>query len=528
MATRSLSASIVIMAVAMSAVGGAPPPCCSSKTVGGVEYILKKEEDTSTYNCVSNCVFEKVEDPGRMFCFAAGDLEVTTSCDDPPGDKKRCLPAVLCESVDLITGYLPRTDVLEHLRLDLDQRDFEDFLNSGDFSAATDIYVNGGNSMKTMTITLEPLSQGFSQGSIVDQGNARGILIKDASEGATSLKISVTSNCFGEFSKTKDTSGCFSDSGPLNIAGVEVASQITVNLPYRTLAGFSVEAEKKMTGQEMFEIYKAYYGAGDYADKFIKAALNGEDETQGVNVSMNFVEKETIFRKECAKKGSAYWSNWMYTIREMEDAIDDCKSDCEFCNDAKVYAWDEAVAFYSGSLEGETGNQAGKMLYRLAEKRCKNFKTCIGEMSKVNKEIIIQFEEGKEKLNQGKCVEIRPIMKKIINLMSIPLIQGTLRYAYKIARGDGTPKDKAEGIAFLGAILPRLHSCSQQDADTVRQHMWIDGDMNVSEDGFKTVKEAFERNYACMGVGCTDIGGHLDDQTDDYLTDFGPCTDNDE
>jgi hypothetical protein len=214
-----------------------------------VEYVLRKEEDTSAFNCVSNCVFEKVEDPGRMFCFAAGDLEVTTSCDDPPGqDKKRCLPAVLCESVDLITGYLPRTDVLEHLRLDLDQRDFEDFLNSEDFSAATDIYENGGNSMKTMTITLESLSQGFSQGSIVDQGNARGILIKDASEGATSLKISVTSNCFGEFSKTKDTSGCFSDSGPLNIAGVEVASQITVNLPYRTLAGFSVEAERKNDG----------------------------------------------------------------------------------------------------------------------------------------------------------------------------------------------------------------------------------------------------------------------------------------
>ena len=78
----------------------------------------------------------------------------------------------------------------------------------------------------------------------------------------------------------------------------------------------------------------------------------------------------------------------MYVIREMEDAITDCTSGCQFCNNAPVHAWDEAVAFYSGSLEGTSGETAGKILYRLAEKRCKNYKTCVGEISKVNKEIL--------------------------------------------------------------------------------------------------------------------------------------------
>ena len=55
--------------------------------------------------------------------------------------------------------------------------------------------------------------------------------------------------------------------------------------------------------------------------------------------------------------------------------------------------------------------------------------------------------------------------------------------------------------------------------------MWIDGDLKASKDSFKIVKEAFQRNYACMGVGCADIGGHLDDLTDDYSKDFRPCTD---
>ena len=48
---------------------------------------------------------------------------------------------------------------------------------------------------------------------------------------------------------------------------------------------------------------------------------------------------------------------------------------------------------------------------------------------------------------------------------------------------------------------------------------------HANKGGFKTVKEAFQRNYACMGGGCADIGGHLDDLTDDNSKDFRACTD---
>jgi len=80
MATLLLSH--VIYAVIICTAAGAPPPCCTTKTVGGVDYILKKEADTSSYNCMSDCIYEKTEEPGPLFCFAVGDLEVV--CDDPP------------------------------------------------------------------------------------------------------------------------------------------------------------------------------------------------------------------------------------------------------------------------------------------------------------------------------------------------------------------------------------------------------------------------------------------------------------
>merc|ERR1719250_355447 len=70
-----IAALVLVLALALS-VGGAPPPCCTSKVVGGVEYTLRTEMDTAAYGCVNNCIFEKVDEPGPLFCFAVGDLEV--------------------------------------------------------------------------------------------------------------------------------------------------------------------------------------------------------------------------------------------------------------------------------------------------------------------------------------------------------------------------------------------------------------------------------------------------------------------
>ena len=55
---------------------GAPSKCCSRKLVGGVEYDLVKEGDTSAYQCNSNCIYEKKDEKGQIFCFAAGELKV--------------------------------------------------------------------------------------------------------------------------------------------------------------------------------------------------------------------------------------------------------------------------------------------------------------------------------------------------------------------------------------------------------------------------------------------------------------------
>ena len=154
--------------------------------------------------------------------------------------------------------------------------------------------------------------------------------------------------------------------------------------PYRTLQGFSTSAQAKMYDgcpgcpYKHYSMFYDYYGDYDYADKWVSAALAGTNQTftSGKHGPNNFEVLGDAARIEAVKKGSAYMNVWMYVIREFEDAIDDCNTCVSNCNEhststVSVHAWDEGVAFYTGSLEGAAtgGSGGGKLLYRLAEKR---------------------------------------------------------------------------------------------------------------------------------------------------------------
>merc|ERR1711935_777533 len=115
-------------------------------------------------------------------------------------------------------------------------------------------------------------------------------------------------------------------------------------------------------------------------------------------------------------------------------------------------------------------NNIGKLVYALAEKRCENYKTC-GEKgdatsgtSFINTKLMEHFTKGKDLLNDSKCTEVRTILDTITSYMTVPLIQGTLRYAYKIEKLEGKETENAEGAVFAAAVLPIVHNCSQADA----------------------------------------------------------------
>lgn len=224
-------------------------------------------------------------------------------------------------------------------------------------------------------------------------------------------------------------------------------------------------------------------------------------------------------------------SVWMYAIREFEDALDDCQQGCISCNDDPVHAWDEGVAFYAGSLVGEPLNsiQEGVMPYTLANRLCPEFRTCGSSNNRlegnanINIRLFELFQLGQEQLQDGNCNIARVTKSKITQLMAVPLVQGTLRIAHQIGpQGDRSTRAFGEGAVMAATILPLVHDCNPDDAQTLYNNLAV----SATATDFAIVKDVLERNYECMGISCSDIGGYYDRSNFVYHAGASPCADN--
>jgi hypothetical protein len=257
----------------------------------------------------------------------------------------------------------------------------------------------------------------------------------------------------------------------------------------------------------------------------------------------DFFSATAAFNKEVAKKVAVYSNAWIYTVHEFEDAYNDCNAKDIHDNDAGVHAWDEGVAFYTGSIAGTAGYsgtgdakyRSGRMIYELANKRCNNFGTCSNFRSgnsNVNIKLFSNFVTGQFACHVGDCaVALSELRDHIIPQMSVPLIQGTLRYAYKMDKLNGGAKECGEGYAFMLSVIHRVNKCNPADAKIIYDAMDIPATVaaGVGLAGtatYTTVKTAFERNYACMGITCADIGELLMDN-DVVYDEAAACVDPD-
>jgi len=469
-------------------------------------------------------------------------------------------------SQNTIIGYLPRSLVLDSNAIDLDVKNIESELadkTAESFNRAKEIYLNGGSSKNYGLITLTtPLTAKIDRGTYlsgkgVDGKETVGLASEDYNVDDTFIKVEYQigdeqanyvrcrlGSLTDEQIILKD--GCLEAAGNITVDGDDTTDRIdgaTVTYDYtynvtvnnnngRTIAGFSTSAKEKMYDcqycpYEDYNKFYTYYDEYDYAKKWTLAALDGT-KTEFKNGDADFSDVGYDGRVEGAQKGMNYMGIWMKVVSKFEEAIDDCKNSCDTCNNGGVAAWDQGVAFFAGSLAGASGDTdgTGKLIHALGDKRCKNFMTCGeegGELkgeAKVNNDLLEEFIGGQANLISGKCDRARVNQRRISQLMSIPLIQGTLRYAY-INGVDGQEKEVAEGATFAAAVLPLLHSCSAADADKVFNHVRLNG----NDPNFVSVKKAFERNYECLGISCDDIGGLWSPADDRYFEDANPCND---
>ena len=280
-----------------------------------------------------------------------------------------------------------------------------------------------------------------------------------------------------------------------------------------------------MQSNTWWPIYKAYWGDQiNYADVFVQkygaAGAAYQDAT----------------RAQLVKKGIAYQGVWMYAVHKFETAIADClKGTVADVNSAKLN-WDKGMAYYVGSQEGTTtGASTGNLLYNLAQKRCADFGTCAtttdsSTIATANKEAIAKATEGMAYFvhTQLSCADpqLGKIFDGIVSQMTVPLVQGMLKYAWKAdpAQSGGScatdsgkneaavsstcAKSWAEGWAFAAAVLPQVHKCDASAATKIKENLDIESTAGPMTGGVKAVKDAIESVYDCLGISCTDVGAY--------------------
>jgi len=442
-------------------------------------------------------------------------------------------------SVTKIAGsYEPGSIMTDQTAMDLDQNAMMYHLllsSDSGYETAREIYDNGAYSdayailkLSGANIPAAGISKGTKISGLTEGGNIEGQAYADMSPGSTTLSFKYPifdmqpPNHVGCIVGNLPTSwhttgGCLQESGVVNIESVG-----TVNYTYsiendnkngRSFRAWSTQADSMMgmcaggCPYSEFSKFKKYYGQAAYADEWITAALEKRSTNFPGLGGADFSTYGYDGRTQAIMKGTAYMTNPMFVLRQLEFALDNCKSSKK---EQAVKAWDEGVAFYTGSM---ALGEPGLFMYALAEKRCKNFKTCgrqanqLEGTSYINLEMFDIFDLGQYHLERNDCEPIRDLVDRAVALMAIPQIQGTLRYAYKVGKDvDTSEKAKAEGAVFAASVLPRVHACNEADAKTIYDNMKVE----ASSTDFQAVLKAFENNYGCMGIAAWEVGAIYD------------------
>jgi len=456
-------------------------------------------------------------------------------------------------SLPPLAGYEPQTNVADHAAIAYDQQYIEDqvgFGNADGFDKASKVYSQGGNSKSVAMLTLtQPLTESLAKGTSLDiAGTYNGKAYKTYAATSTVIGFqyditeiyadNVDCKIGGLYGEARVETGCIEGgTGTISIAGGREIDYmdyvIDNNENERTIQGFSTSANEKFRpnkdlNEDFFSFYKPvveYYGQADFSDQIVTAGLEGTN-TDLTNGNVNLVGYDFSGRAQIVKKVTAYVSIAFYVLYELWDATEDCKKSCASgnCNDDSVDALDEGVAFYVGG--SYPADEKGNLFYALAQKRAANFNTVEADgVSSVNRRVMTNFNKMKTELNAGSCDESVATAVTIADLIKIPAIQGTLRYAYvQTTKDDPSQKEMAEGVAFAAGVLPFVHECNPADAKIIHDNISLKANL-ISTVTYAEVKKAFEDNYDCMGITCADVGGLYDDDNKCYLAGAAPCGD---
>jgi hypothetical protein len=263
----------------------------------------------------------------------------------------------------------------------------------------------------------------------------------------------------------------------------------------------------------LFTVYKNFYDQNDnFADNFI---MNVLEQVPPYNSGSPAQIRELITGT------MKYTVMFLSSVSSLQFALDQC--DNQNLESAQSY-WDDGVAFYVGSMEGpdEAGDVfGGEFMFTTSKELCDEFSNCANHGdSAVNAVIMAGFADGIVALNSASCDEARGVLNdSILPTMTIPLIQGTIKYAsFNQELSVGTQDASlAIGDAFARAVIPMVDQVRPASAQTIQSQMEFQLTSQPVAGGFSQVADAFRQALTSMATDCSALGEFIDEPADANL-----------
>jgi len=274
-----------------------------------------------------------------------------------------------------------------------------------------------------------------------------------------------------------------------------------------SLARLATTSERTIVPQ--FDSFTRHFEDANYADKIILAALSPTDPTYQLASPGQ--------RREIVMKTMSYMVLYMGALQQMYEAVSNCGTEDPTKSFDAPSAWDRGAALIIGSLEGTEagGTIDGQSFFALARKRCEQFGTCDPSGNAIVNDIMVTLlYTGRGEVQAGSCKALRRTVVEVEELMLVPLIQGSLRYALlneKLPVGS-TDGDLAEGYIFSRSVLPLIEDEDREAGATIGTNLDFQLNEKPVKDGARAVFSAFASVYDDLNVDCQLVGaaGNID------------------
>lgn len=238
--------------------------------------------------------------------------------------------------------------------------------------------------------------------------------------------------------------------------------------------------------------YREYFGRDKFADTAIMAAFDDSYSDQRSAFIVSLMRYNVVPEYMMGLIGSA-----LQICQEPEDKI------------PPTLYWDSFASLYIGSLEGTNpsgSDDDGLMLWGLAKNRARQFNTQNDNYgAKLNDEMVDLLFAGQSEAERRDCISFGKSASRVLHLMLVPLIQGTIWYAIR-NENSATPEDLATGEAMAYSVLPIVSKYDENAASVIERNMIRTPGVSPVSEGPQYVANAFFQILDDIGWRCDYVG----------------------